>query len=124
MIVISGITNCIYQKGLNGTYEPVAELSPADMVRYVKRGDNTVWLEYLVGQWQIKPANEKGKVNSNGLRLSWAFITASKAPPENCGSEWNVADNGSKWNKCPGVSVLTAASEAERQRKVAEAAEA
>ena len=66
MIVISGITNCIYQKGLNGTYEPVAELSPADMVRYVKRGDNNVWLEYLVGRWQIKPANDKGKVNSKG----------------------------------------------------------
>ena len=105
---------------MNGTYEPVAELSPDGMVRYVKQGDSNMWLEYLGGQWQIKPANEKGKVNSKGLGTCWAWITASKAPPEHCGSEWNVGD-GSKWNKCPGVSVLTAA-EAERQRKAAEEA--
>ena len=78
------------------------------MVRYVKQGDNNVWLEYLVKNWQIKPANEKGKVNSQGLGTCWAWIAVSKAPPEYCGSEWNV-DNGSKWTKCPGVSVLTLA---------------
>ena len=61
---------------------------------YVKQGDDNVWLEHFCGRWQIKPVGDKGKAKA------WAWVKASKAPPEQMKPEGDKEkDNAWAWIK-------------------------
>jgi hypothetical protein len=101
VIFVNGITGP-NATTCNGTFEPTAEQFEG-MLRYVKRGNSNVWLEYYGGQWQIKSTENKGN------NIYWANIVCAKRLPEQCASgTWQVHD-GSYFFDCPGVRVVTEA---------------
>ena len=69
---------------INGYFLPTEEKGLDGRVMYSKRGDGSMCIEHLRGQWQIKP------VSSKGTAACYASV-AGGCPFENCTSRlWNV----------------------------------
>lgn len=60
-------------KLLNGTYDPTKE-KYSGRIRYAKRNEADVWIEFGFGRWQIKKTSDKGKNIGTACE---AFFTAA-----------------------------------------------
>ncbi len=103
--VVSGATgeNLVL---FNGIYDKVDERCGGYRL-YVKRGDDKRVIEHFEGQWQVKPAVNKGK---DGC---WIRVEGGCKLRECTSRVWQMFD-GKVWNDAPSVKVV-AGEEAERK---------
>jgi hypothetical protein len=58
-VIISGAAG-VWADIINGVYVPGQDKGLDGRVIYLKRGDASVIMEHLSGDWQVKPASSKG----------------------------------------------------------------
>ena len=92
---------------INGFYTVTEEKSSDGRVVLSKRGDASICIEHILGQWQVK------NVSSKGTDASMAFVQGGCALEDCTSRVWRVA-NGKEWEDQPSVKIATG-SEAERQ---------
>ena len=92
---------------INGFYTVTEEKSADGRVVLSKRGDASMCIEHLAGNWQVKSVSGKGK------NTSVAFVQGGCALEDCTSRVWSVT-NGKEWEHQPSVKMATG-SEAERQ---------
>ena len=103
---ISGAAG-LYSALINGFYTVTEEKSCDGRVVLSKRGDASMCIEHIEGDWQVKPVSMKG------TSACMASVEGGCALEDCTSRVWRVA-NGKKFEEQPSVKMATG-SEAERQ---------
>ena len=106
-VFISGAAG-LYSAAINGFYTVTEEKGSDGRVVLSKRGDASVCIEHVAGEWQVKPVSDKGQ------NTCFAFVQGGCAL-EGCTScVWRVTKGNGGFEDQPSVKMATG-SEAERQ---------
>ncbi len=105
VVFISGATGP-RAAAINGLYDGTGEISGGYAV-YSKRGDPSMCVEHLGGDWEVKD------VSCKGTNACMAYVAGGCALEDCASRAWRVS-NGKGWDDQPCVKMATG-SEAERQ---------
>ena len=86
-VFISGATGGNAAK-VNGLFEPSEEKSSDGRVVYKKRDDASIVVEHFTGDWEVKPASNKGKAGC------FALVKGGCALEACVGRVWRVVESG------------------------------
>jgi hypothetical protein len=107
VVFIEGVTG-FFAACINGPYSGTSE-SSGGYALFHKRGDGSMLMEHYGGQWQVKPASDKGKAPC------MAYVAGGCAPAVCASPQWMVSLDGKVYVDAPDVKMVTGA---EAARKV------